>query len=192
MHFLMVVINVHLLFYVPHFVLLCLLMPVFGWHLQDMWQDKNKDKQKGQSSTTGDWLQRTGLPFGVFKGSLLFYWASLMAQMVKNLPAKQEMQVRSLGWENPLEEGMATHSSILPGECHRQRSLAESVHRVTKSWTQLKLLSIHTHMSIHPRTLYCPPCLMGQQAFTKGGKKCPRLHLSLLRWGIQRPGVRME
>ena len=35
-----------------------------------------------------------------------------MAQQVKNLPGKQESQVRSLGWEDPLEEGMATHSSI--------------------------------------------------------------------------------
>ena len=33
--------------------------------------------------------------------------------MVKNLPAMQEMQVQSLGWEDPLEKGMATHSSIL-------------------------------------------------------------------------------
>ena len=33
--------------------------------------------------------------------------------MVKNLPAMQETQVRSLGWEDPLEKGMATHSSIL-------------------------------------------------------------------------------
>ena len=33
--------------------------------------------------------------------------------MVENLPAMQETQVQSLGWENPLEEGMATHSSIL-------------------------------------------------------------------------------
>ena len=39
--------------------------------------------------------------------------ASLMAQMVKNLPAMQETWVRSLGWEDPLEKGMATHSSIL-------------------------------------------------------------------------------
>ena len=39
--------------------------------------------------------------------------ASLVAQMVKNLPAMQETQVQSLGWENPLEKGMATHSSIL-------------------------------------------------------------------------------
>ena len=40
-------------------------------------------------------------------------WASLGAQMVKNLPAKQETWVQSLGWEDPLEKGMATHSSIL-------------------------------------------------------------------------------
>ena len=33
--------------------------------------------------------------------------------MVKNLPAKQETWVRSLGWEDPLEKGMATHSSII-------------------------------------------------------------------------------
>ena len=38
---------------------------------------------------------------------------SLVTLMVKNLPAMQEMRVRSLGWEDPLEEGMATHSSIL-------------------------------------------------------------------------------
>ena len=39
--------------------------------------------------------------------------ASLVAQLVKNPPAMQETLVRSLGWEDPLEEGMATHSSIL-------------------------------------------------------------------------------
>ena len=36
-----------------------------------------------------------------------------MAQMVKNLPAVQETCIQSLGWEDPLEKGMATHSSIL-------------------------------------------------------------------------------
>ena len=40
-------------------------------------------------------------------------WASLVAQVVKNPPAIQETWVRSLSWEDPLEEGMATHSSIL-------------------------------------------------------------------------------
>ena len=39
--------------------------------------------------------------------------ASLVTQMVKNLPAMQETQVQSLGWEDPLEKGMTTHSSIL-------------------------------------------------------------------------------
>ena len=40
-------------------------------------------------------------------------WASLVAQLVKNPPAMQETWVRSLGWEDPLEKGKATHSSIL-------------------------------------------------------------------------------
>ena len=39
--------------------------------------------------------------------------ASLVAQMIKNLPAMQETQVQSLGQEDPLEKSMATHSSIL-------------------------------------------------------------------------------
>ena len=39
--------------------------------------------------------------------------ASLVAQLVKNLPAMWEARVRSLGWEDPLEYGTATHSSIL-------------------------------------------------------------------------------
>ena len=42
--------------------------------------------------------------------------------MVKNLPAMQETVVRSLSWEDPLERGIATHSSILFGEFHGQRS----------------------------------------------------------------------
>ena len=44
------------------------------------------------------------------------FWASLMAQMVKNLPAMQETQVQSLDREDPLEKKMATHSSILAWE----------------------------------------------------------------------------
>ena len=50
-------------------------------------------------------------------------WRSLVAQMVKNLPAMQETWVQSLGQEDPLEKGMATHSSILAGEFHGQRSM---------------------------------------------------------------------
>ena len=40
-------------------------------------------------------------------------YSSLVAQLIKNLPAMQETWVRSLGWEDPLEKGMATHSNIL-------------------------------------------------------------------------------
>ena len=40
-------------------------------------------------------------------------WTSLVAQMVKNLPTIQETWVRSLGWEDTLEKGMATHANIL-------------------------------------------------------------------------------
>ena len=52
----------------------------------------------------------------VFKGivvSELLICSPLVAKMVKNLPAMLETWVRSLGWEDPLEEGMAIHSSIL-------------------------------------------------------------------------------
>ena len=51
---------------------------------------------------------------GEEKGYPLQYsWASLMAQLVKNLPAMWETWVRSLGWEDSLEKGKATRSSIL-------------------------------------------------------------------------------
>ena len=49
---------------------------------------------------------------------LQYSWASLVAQLVKNPPEMQETWVQSLGWEDPLEKGKATHSSILPGEFH--------------------------------------------------------------------------
>ena len=47
---------------------------------------------------------------------LQYSWASLVAQMVKILPAMWETWVPSLGWEDPLEKGMATHSSTLSWE----------------------------------------------------------------------------
>ena len=45
---------------------------------------------------------------------------TLVAQMVKNLPVMQENWVQSLGWEDSLEKGMATHSSILPWRIQRE------------------------------------------------------------------------
>ena len=57
----------------------------------------------------------------------------------------QETQVRSLGQEDPLEESMATHSSILLGEFHGWGAWRATVHGVTKSQTRLKRPSTHTH-----------------------------------------------
>ena len=44
---------------------------------------------------------------------LQYSWSSLVVQLVKNSPAIRETWVQSLGWEDPLEKGKATHSSIL-------------------------------------------------------------------------------
>ena len=46
-----------------------------------------------------------------------------MAQMIRSLPARQETWVQSLGWEDPLEKGMATTPVFLPGEFYGQRNL---------------------------------------------------------------------
>ena len=63
-------------------------------------------------------------------------WASLVAQLVKNLPAVRETWVRSLGWKDPLEKGKATHSSIVAWRIPLD-------YRVTKSWTQLSDFHFH-------------------------------------------------
>ena len=52
-----------------------------------------------------------------------YLWAFLVAKIVKNLSAVRETWVQSLGQEDPLGKGMATHSSILPGRSCEQRSL---------------------------------------------------------------------
>ena len=64
--------------------------------------------------------------------------ASLVAQMVKSLSAVWEIQIQSLGWDDPLEEGMATHSSILAWRIPMDRGAWwATADGVTKSWTSL-------------------------------------------------------
>ena len=65
-------------------------------------------------------------------------WTSQVAQLAKNLPAVRETWVQSLGWEDPLEEGMATHSVFLPGE---------------SPWTEKpgRLQSMRSHRAQHNR-----------------------------------------
>ena len=83
------------------------------------------------------------MPIHMFIGiiflSFLQHVVSLVAQMVKNLPATQETPVRSPGWEDPLEVGMTTHPSILFFFPLQYSCLENSKdrHRVTKGWTQL-------------------------------------------------------
>ena len=65
---------------------------------------------------------------------LQYLWSSLVAQTLKNLPAARETCVQSLDWEDPLEEGISTHSSILAWRIPMDRGAWwATVHRVAKS-----------------------------------------------------------
>ena len=75
-----------------------------------------------------------------------------MAQMVKNLPAIQETQVQSLGWEDSLEKGMATHSSRAWRIPTDRGAWQATVHRVVKSPTRLSDYHFHLHSSLEERT----------------------------------------
>ena len=59
---------------------------------------------------------RAGGALGPATGFVETPWASLVAQMVKNPPAMQETRIQSLGQEDPLEKGMATHPSVVAWE----------------------------------------------------------------------------
>ena len=69
---------------------------------------------------------------------LQYSWASLLAQIAKNPSTMQETWVRSLRWEDPLEEGMVTHSRILAWRLPMDRGAWQAtVYGVAKSWTRL-------------------------------------------------------
>ena len=76
-----------------------------------------------------------------------FNVASLVAQLVKNLPAIWETWVQSLSWEDPLEEGMATHSSILAWRMPVDRGAWRATgHEVTKETDTPERLSTAQHI----------------------------------------------
>ena len=80
---------------------------------------------------------------------LQYSWASLVAQMVKNPSAVQETWVRSLGWQDPLEEGMATHSRIPAWRIPMGRGAWQAtVHLVAKSQTK-RLCTAHSLFLIY-------------------------------------------
>ena len=76
--------------------------------------DSSAGKESAYDAGDPSSIPGSGRSAGEGIGSPLQYsWASLVAQLVKNPPAMRETWVRSLGWEDPLEKGKATHSSIL-------------------------------------------------------------------------------
>ena len=76
--------------------------------------DSSVGKESICNSRDPSLIPGSGISTGEGIGYPLQYsWASLMAQLAKNLPAMWETWVQSLGWENALEKGKATHSSIL-------------------------------------------------------------------------------
>ena len=82
------------------------------------------DGKQAASQCSGLGQPISWLPFcgsGIWTGLSLGF---LGAQTEKNLPVMQEAGVQSLGWEDLLEKGLATHSHILPGDFHGQKNLA--------------------------------------------------------------------
>ena len=75
---------------------------------------------------------------------LQYSWASLVAQLVKNLPAMRETWVQFLGWEDPLEEGMETRYCILAWRTAWTEEPGGLQSTVTKSQTRLSDLAQHT------------------------------------------------
>ena len=116
--------------------------------------------------------------------------ASLMAQMVKGLPAGQETQILSPGWEDPLERRMTANCSVLawgtpwteePGELQCMRSQGVGHNWVTNSWTGLWVVSdsLWPHV-LGPARLLCPWGSPGRNA----GVVCHFLLWGLfLTWG---------
>ena len=84
-----------------------------------------------------------------------------MAQAVKHLATMWETQFQTLGWEDPLEKAMATHSSILAWRIPWPGAWWATVHRVAKSRAQLKRLSMHTKDEEH----------LGQEHGSKNGEE---------------------
>ena len=101
--------------------------------------DSSDDKESACNSGDPGSIPGLGRSPGDRIGYPLQYsWASLVAQMVKNPHAMQETWIQSLGWEDPLEKGMAIHSSILAWRILMDKGIwLAIVQGVTKNQTQL-------------------------------------------------------
>ena len=102
-----------------------------------------------------------------------------MAQLVKNIPAMQETWVESLGWEDPLEKGKATHSST-----GLENSMDCIVHGVAKSRTQVNNFHSHSLIVLFQLRAFCPLLKSGSPAI------CFNTFLNIIpRYGICCPQI---
>ena len=80
------------------------------------------------------------------------FFTTIVVQLVKNLPAMHETWVQSLGWEDPLEEGKATHSSILAWRIPWTHEESDTTERLSLHFTSLppsETLSIYLCICIY-------------------------------------------
>ena len=139
-----------------------------------------------------------------------------MAQMINNLPAVRETWVQSLGQKDPLEEEMATHSSILAGESHGRRSLAgysPRGHKESDTTERLTLSRSHWDPStcmrspifvkpwtptLTPKLHWCVDrgqylnlwCMAGKSATTWEGKATPDVRLCSV--SLQKSSLKLQ
>ena len=116
----------------------------------------------------------TSLPFWPH---LTLIRASLGGQTVKNPPAMWKTRVQSLSWEDPLDDGMSTHSSVLSWRIPMEREAWLAIaHGVAKSWTWRKWLST-TQPQLSPKVLSLNAVTLGIQAFN--------IWIVARAWGLQ-------
>ena len=115
------------------------------------------------------------LPVGAFNAFILL-WASLAAQLVKNLPAVRETWVRSLGWEDPLEKGKTTPPppELWPGEFHGLYSPWGCKELDTTEQLSLSFLMLCDH---HHSGLRASSSAQ-EEIWSPSGSRSPPLHLN--------------
>ena len=126
---------------------------ILGFEGQVGFRGNSAGKQSACNAGDPGFIPGSGRSPGEGRDDLLQHsWASLLAQLVKNLPAVWETRVRSLCWEDPTEKGTATHASILAWIVHgvaksRTGWATFTFHLISVSTTQLCRYALKAAMS---------------------------------------------
>ena len=118
---------------------------------------KNPPAHAGDTKKHGFDLWIRKIPWSRKQQPAPVFWASLVSQMVKNLPAMQETQVGSLGQGDPLRREWHPTPVLLPGQSHGQRSLAGYSSWAAKNWTRLSDTTTNSRSS---NTRWLSACCM--------------------------------